>query len=58
MSPIEQENPMKNLKQRFQDDPYFAAFVIVVGASIAAGLIKSTAKMVESSAYAYRASKL
>ena len=49
---------MKNLKQRFQDDPYFAAFVIVIGASVAAGLIKSTAKMVESSAYAYRASKL
>lgn len=49
---------MKNLKQRFEDDPMFATYVLVVGGIVAAGLLKATAKMIESSAYAYRASKM
>lgn len=49
---------MKKLKKAFQEDPVFAATVIIVGASVTAALLKSTAKMVESTAYAYRASKL
>lgn len=49
---------MKKFKQRFEEDPVFATYVMVVGGVIAAGLLKSTAKMIESSAYAYRASKM
>lgn len=49
---------MKNLKKRFDEDPAFAMTVIVVGATVATALLKATAKMVESSAYAYRASKM
>lgn len=49
---------MKNLKKRFEDDPAFALTVLVIGGTVAAALLKSTAKMIESSAYAYRASKM
>ena len=49
---------MKNLKKRFEDDPYFATYVLVAGGIIATGILKATAKMIESSAYAYRASKM
>ena len=49
---------MKKLKKRFEDDPYFAAYVIIGGTIVLTGLIKATAKAVEASAYAYRASKL
>jgi hypothetical protein len=49
---------MKKLKQRFQDDPIFAITVLAVGATVLTGLLKATAKTIESSAYAYRASKL
>ena len=49
---------MKNLKKRFEDDPVFAIGVLIVGAGAAAGLLKATGKIIEASAYAYRASKL
>lgn len=49
---------MKKLKERFDNDPIFAATLILSAAVVATGLIKSTAKVIESSAYAYRASKL
>lgn len=49
---------MKNLKRKFDEDPIFATTVIIVGASTAAVLLKAVAKTIESSAYAYRASKL
>lgn len=49
---------MKKFKQRFNEDPYFATYVMIIGGVIVTGLLKSTAKMVESSAYAYRASKM
>lgn len=49
---------MDELKKRFKEDPTFAVFVLVVGGATAAAIIKASAKMIESSAYAYRASKL
>ena len=49
---------MKKLKQRFEDDPAFALTVLLAGGAIAVGLLKASAKMIESSAYAYRASKM
>lgn len=49
---------MKKLKDKFEEDPVFAATVIIVGASTLAMVLKASAKMIESSAYAYRASKL
>lgn len=49
---------MKKLKERFENDPAFATAVLVSGAIVATGLIKATAKIIEASAYAYRASKL
>lgn len=49
---------MKKLKQKFEDDPAFALTVLVVGGTVAAALLKASAKMIESSAYAYRASKM
>jgi hypothetical protein len=49
---------MKKIRDRFENDPYFATYLIIAGAVVATGLIKATAKMVESSAYAYRASKI
>ena len=49
---------MKNLKKRFDEDPVFAATVLIVGASVTAGILKAVAKTIESSAYAYRASKM
>lgn len=49
---------MKNLKRRFDEDPVFAATVMIVGVSTAAVFLKAVAKTIESSAYAYRASKL
>lgn len=49
---------MKNLKKRFDEDPAFALTVIVVSATLATALLKATAKAVEASAYAYRASKM
>lgn len=49
---------MKKLKARFQEDPQFAVFVLAIAATSAALLMKSTAKLIESSAYAYRASKI
>lgn len=52
------ETKMKNLKRKFDEDPVFATTVIIVGASTAAILLKAVAKTIESSAYAYRASKL
>lgn len=49
---------MKKIKQRFQEDPIFATALIIVGTVVATQLLKAVAKTVESSAYAYRASKL
>ena len=49
---------MKNLKKRFEEDPIFAIGVLVVGAGAAAGLLRAPGKIIEASAYAYRASKL
>lgn len=49
---------MKKLKQKFEEDPIFATTLIITGAVVATGLIKAIAKGIESSAYAYRASKL
>lgn len=49
---------MKKLKAKFQDDPAFAIGVLVVGTIVVTGLLKSVASTIESSAYAYRASKL
>lgn len=49
---------MRKIKERFQNDPVFAMTLIVTGTVVVTGLLKSVAKMVESSAYAYRASKL
>lgn len=49
---------MKKLKERFAEDPVFALTVLATGALVLTGLLKATAKTIESSAYAYRASKL
>jgi len=49
---------MKKLKARFEEDPIFAATILLSAAVVATGLLKAVAKTVESSAYAYRASKL
>lgn len=49
---------MKKLKERFNDDPMFAVTVIAIAATTAAVVLKAVAKTIESSAYAYRASKL
>lgn len=49
---------MKKLKERFNEDPYFASYVLIGGVIVLTGLVKATAKMVESTAYAYRASKM
>lgn len=49
---------MKNLKKRFNEDPAFAMTVIIAGTVLATSLISATAKAVEASAYAYRASKM
>ena len=49
---------MDKLKQRFKDDPAFALAVLATGAIIATGAVKAVAKLIESSAYAYRASKI
>ncbi len=49
---------MNKLKQRFMEDPVFAVSVIVIGATVATGLLNAVSKNVTSTAYAYRASKL
>lgn len=49
---------MRKLKEKFQEDPFFAVIVLVTAATVATGLLRGTAKVIESSAYAYRASKL
>jgi hypothetical protein len=49
---------MKRIKQRFEEDPIFATTLIITGAIVATGLLKAVAKTIESSAYAYRASKI
>jgi hypothetical protein len=49
---------MKKLKERFQEDPAFALAVITTAAITGAVFLKAVAKTIESSAYAYRASKL
>ena len=57
MTPYER-NTMKKIKERFENDPAFAAAIIFTGAIVATGLLKAVANTIESSAYAYRASKL
>ena len=49
---------MKNLKKRFMEDPQFALTVMIVGSTLAAGLMNGSAKLIQASAYSYRASKL
>lgn len=49
---------MKNLKKRFMEDPQFALTLLIVGGTVAAGLMTGSAKLIEASAYAHRASKL
>jgi len=49
---------MKKIKERFENDPVFATIVIIAGATAATQLLRAVAKTVESSAYAYRASKM
>jgi hypothetical protein len=49
---------MKNIKRMFKEDPYFAVTVIIAVATIATGLIGGSAKLIEASAYAHRASKM
>ena len=48
---------MDRLKAKFKEDPYFAAFVIVGGILVFTRVVTSTAKMVESSAIAVRATR-
>ena len=49
---------MKRIKERFDNDPIFAITIIAMAATATSVLLKSGAKMIEASAYAYRASKL
>ena len=49
---------MDKLKKRFKEDPYFAAAVVIGGLIVVSRLMIAGAKVVESSAYAYRASKI
>jgi hypothetical protein len=49
---------MDRLKQLFREDPMLAIGVTIAAASAAAVLLTAVSKIVESSAYAYRASKL
>ena len=49
---------MDKLKQKFREDPLFATTVLITGAIVATGAVKAVAKLIESSAYAYRASKV
>lgn len=49
---------MDKLKQKFKDDPIFAVGVLLSAAVVATGMLNALAKTVESSAYAYRASKM
>ena len=49
---------MDKLKDKFRNDPVFAVSVLVIGGTVATGLLNALAKNVTASAYAYRASKL
>lgn len=49
---------MKNLKQKFMEDPQFALTILLVGGTVLAGLMTGSAKLIEASAYSYRASKM
>lgn len=49
---------MKNIKERFQNDPVFATTIIITATIVGTGLLKAVAKTIEASAYAYRASKI
>lgn len=49
---------MKELKKRFMEDSQFAMTILLVGGTVAAGLLTGSAKLIEASAYAHRASKL
>ena len=49
---------MKKLKDRFMEDPQFALTIMLVGGTVVAGLMTGSAKLIEASAYAHRASKL
>lgn len=49
---------MDKLKKRFKEDPYFATAVVITSVIVLSRLMIATAKVVESSAYAYRASKI
>lgn len=49
---------MKKLKEYFQENPVFASTVIITGAVITVAVIKSTAQMIEATAYAVNAHKM
>lgn len=49
---------MDKLKDKFKNDPVFAAGVLVVGGTLVTSLLNAVAKNVTATAYAYRASKM
>lgn len=49
---------MKNIKRMFKEDPYFAVTCVIAAATILGGMMTGSAKLIESSTYAYRASKM
>jgi len=49
---------MKEFKRKFKEDPEFALMVMVVVVPVGIAAITAASKLIESSAYAYRASKL
>lgn len=49
---------MKKLKKAFEDNPMLVIYVSIAAATAVGALMGGTAKLIEASAYAYRASKL
>ncbi len=49
---------MKKIKAAFKEDPIFAITITLGAASVLAALMTGSAKLIEASAYAHRASKM
>lgn len=49
---------MKKLKKTFEENPILVITLATVAATAVAALLSGTAKIIDASAYAYRASKL
>lgn len=49
---------MKKIKEKFENDPVFAVGVLLATVVVGTGALRAIAKTIESSAYAYRASKI